>query len=401
MEYGNVLVIGNSGVGKSTLINAVLGKDAARVGSGTSGTTKGLEIYESETLPFRVIDTIGFEPGFLERRKAIRAVKKWSKESVRSKETDDAAKPDKTIHAIWFCVDGTTRKLFPQTIQSLSQATSMWESIPVIVVITKSYSILEREENIQLVYNAFASQKKVSKNLKKVIPVVAETYNLNETAFAAPDGLTELIEATNDLLPEGIKAAERDVSRFKLNRKRAHSHSVVAASAAAGAVVGAVPVPMPDAAILTPLEMTQINALASIYGIERTSDSKKIFDTLVTAGAAGIAAKSAANAIKAIPAINLAASVVNACVAACVVAALGESSRYIFEKIYLGEKSVEDLDWVNKIIDSSFANEFVEKASSIAQSLSSSDGAKSVGAIVAQLVTEFAPTKAVLGKTNE
>ena len=388
MEYGNVLVIGNSGVGKSTLINAVLGKDAARVGSGTSGTTKGLEIYESETLPFRVIDTIGFEPGFLERRKAIRAVKKWSKESVRSKETDDAAKPDKTIHAIWFCVDGTTRKLFPQTIQSLSQATSMWESIPVIVVITKSYSILEREENIQLVYNAFASQKKVSKNLKKVIPVVAETYNLNETAFAAPDGLTELIEATNDLLPEGIKAAERDVSRFKLNRKRAHSHSVVAASAAAGAVVGAVPVPMPDAAILTPLEMTQINALASIYGIERTS-------------AAGIAAKSAANAIKAIPAINLAASVVNACVAACVVAALGESSRYIFEKIYLGEKSVEDLDWVNKIIDSSFANEFVEKASSIAQSLSSSDGAKSVGAIVAQLVTEFAPTKAVLGKTNE
>ena len=388
MEYGNVLVIGNSGVGKSTLINAVLGKDAARVGSGTSGTTKGLEIYESETLPFRVIDTIGFEPGFLERRKAIRAVKKWSKESVRSKETDDAAKPDKTIHAIWFCVDGTTRKLFPQTIQSLSQATSMWESIPVIVVITKSYSILEREENIQLVYNAFASQKKVSKNLKKVIPVVAETYNLNETAFAAPDGLTELIEATNDLLPEGIKAAERDVSRFKLNRKRAHSHSVVAASAAAGAVVGAVPVPMPDAAILTPLEMTQINALASIYGIERTSD-------------AGIAAKSAANAIKAIPAINLAASVVNACVAACVVAALGESSRYIFEKIYLGEKSVEDLDWVNKIIDSSFANEFVEKASSIAQSLSSSDGAKSVGAIVAQLVTEFAPTKAVLGKTNE
>ena len=51
MVKGNVLVIGNSGVGKSTLINAVLGEDSEKkavTGKGIRGTTLDLEIYENE-----------------------------------------------------------------------------------------------------------------------------------------------------------------------------------------------------------------------------------------------------------------------------------------------------------------------------------------------------------------
>ena len=155
MKKGNVLVIGNSGVGKSTLINAVLGDEVAKTSWGESGTTSKLDIYDGE--PFNIIDTIGFEPSLFKSNKAISAVKKWSKRSAKEENND------KQINVIWFCVDGTSRKLFPKAIKDLSKAISMWKSVPIIVVITKSYSVPERNENIELVNNVFNKNKELSK----------------------------------------------------------------------------------------------------------------------------------------------------------------------------------------------------------------------------------------------
>ena len=57
-----------------------------------------------------------------------------------------------------------------------------------------------------MVNNAFAKQKRYAKNLRKVIPVVATTFVLNDSAYAAPEGITDLIDATNELMPEGIRS---------------------------------------------------------------------------------------------------------------------------------------------------------------------------------------------------
>lgn len=373
MERGNVLVIGNSGVGKSTLINAVLGEDCAVTGYGTSGTTDKLTIYESEKVPFRIIDTVGFEPSFIKERKAIGAVKKWSKDSVK------AGKEDTQISVIWFCVEGTSSKLFPKAIKDLSRATSMWPSVPVIVVITKSYSVPERKRNIEMVHNAFATQKRYSKNLKKVIPVVAQTLIINEdnNLYAPPEGITELIDATNELLPEGIKAAETDIATFKLNRKRALAHSIVGVATTSAVVVGAVPIPFSDALILGPVELAEVNALARVYGINKDEDSKKFLNSIVEVGTVGVAAKAAISALKAIPGINIGAAVINAIIAGSIVAALGEGSIYAFEQVYLGKKTVDDIDWVKKIIESKLSTEFIEKVTDALKNVTDETNVKS------------------------
>ena len=386
MERGNVLVIGNSGVGKSTLINSVLGDEKAKTGYGSSGTTDKLEIYESEEVAFRIIDTVGFEPSLVKGWKAINAVKKWSKESAKN------GKEDSEINVIWFCVEGTSSKLFPKTIKDLSKATAMWETVPIVVVITKSYSVPERTQNIEMVSNAFAKQKRYSKNLKHIVPVVASTYTLNNTAFAAPEGITELIDVTNELMPEGIKAGAHDIYNFKLKRKKGLAQSIVALSTTAAVTVAAVPISLADALILSPIEVAQINGLAQLYEINKDEDSKQFLNSIVEVGTVSTAAKAAISALKAVPGINIAASVLNAIIAGAIVAAIGEGCIYAFEKVYTGEKSIEDIDWVKKVMESKLSPQFIENVTAVAEKISKSNNNKDVGKLVNSLLSTI-PTR--------
>lgn len=389
MNFGNVLVIGNSGVGKSTLINAVLGKNVAKTGWGTSGTTGKLDIYESDDVPFRIIDTIGFEPSFIKEHQAINAVKKWSKDSAK------AENEDHQINVIWFCVEGTTSKLFSQTIKNLSRATSMWESVPVIVVITKSYSEPDRKNNIQMVYNAFARQKKFAKNLHSVIPVVAKSFVINDTAIAPPVGITELIDDTNNVMPEGIKAGEADINAFKLKRKRVLAQSVVVASVAAGAVIGAVPIPFADTAILAPLEICEINALASVYGINKDEKSKRLCNSMVEVGTVSVAAKTIISGFKSIPGLNIATGILNAVIAGTIITAIGEGSTYVFEKIYLGEKSIDDIEWIKNIMESKFSNQLIDQVNELFKNgqITNKTKAKDIGKILSKSVSTKSTVK--------
>ena len=388
MERGNVLVIGNSGVGKSTLINSVLGDEKAKTGYGSSGTTDKLEIYESEEIPFRIIDTIGFEPSFIKEHKAINAVKKWSKDGAKK------GKEDSEINVIWFCVEGTTSKLFPKTIKDLSKATAMWKTVPIVVVITKSYSVPERELNIKMVKDAFAMQKRHSKNLKDIVPVVASIYTLNDTAFAAPEGITELIDVTNALMPEGIKAGAHDVYKFKLKRKKALAQSIVIVSTTAAVTVGAVHIRFADALILSPIEVGQINALARLYEIDNSEESKQLIKSIVEVGTVSTAAKAVISALKAIPGINIAERMLNSIIAGAIVAAIGESSIYVFEKVYTGEKSVEDIEWVKKIMEAKLSPQFIDRVITIVEKISKSDNTKDTGKLISSLLSMVFTTKA-------
>ena len=380
MSKGNVLIMGNSGVGKSTLVNAVLGEEKAVTSFGTEGMTKGIKIYESENpeVPFRLIDTQGFEPAKFPHfePETVRMVKKWSKEQAKD------GNPDTDVSMIWFCIDGTAAKLFPDTVKNLLGTVKIWKGTPIIAVITKSYSKPDRVKNIAMINEAF---EKASKTVRPaaIIPVVADAYYLDDVNFAPPEGITDLITKTNELLPEGIRAAASAVADYTLNRKRFLAKGVVSGATAAAAAIGAVPLPLADAAVLGPLEVGLINGIAKIYGIGGQKEQLELLkNTVLEVGTVSTAAKSIVSMIKAIPGIGLGASVVNAVVSGTIVAALGIGSINVFEQIYLGQKSLDDIDWVKKALESELGQTLIEKVMAAIQNLTNSSSATEIATVI-------------------
>ena len=386
-EKGNVLVLGNSGVGKSTLINAVLGERKTKTGYGTVGTTRHLEVFENNDVNFRLIDSVGFEPDLFKRYQAIKAVKDWCKNTAK------AGNENSKINVIWFCVDGTSRKLFNHSIESLARAASVYKTVPVIAVITKSYSKPDRESNIKMVEMAFSGKVGRKLNLKGIIPVVAELYRLDDTAFAPVDGIADLIQLTNDVMPEGLAAAENDIERYKLERTNTFAHTLIGASTVSGVLIGAVPLPSPltDGAILSGIELAEVNSLAKLYGIKKSNQSTALFEKIVEIGTVSAVARATCGAV--LKVIPVAGWIANAAVAGSFVAAIGEGTRYIFEQIKLGRRSVQDIEWAETLLSDKLSGQFVDKARKAFSTLTETSTKDDIIKAIAQMFKNDTPKK--------
>jgi uncharacterized protein (DUF697 family) len=142
--------------------------------------------------------------------------------------------------------------------------------------------------------------------------------------------------------------------------------------------------------ILSPIEVAEINALAQVYGINKNEKSKQFFDSIIEVGTVSAVAKAAISGLKAIPGINLAASVINAIIAGSFVAAIGEGTIYAFEQVYMGKKTVEDIDWVKKVIESKLSKELLEKVKTVAEKISDNTDQKTIGKFI---IDVFGPKK--------
>lgn len=370
MSKSNIIVLGPSGVGKSTLINAVAGDrldsslSSIRPYSGTSE----IEVHDCVEYDIQLVDTVGFEPSAAKQKEAVRMVQKWTKEGVKKK--SDA----KSLDLVWFCVDGTSRRIFSSYIENFVKAVKIWKDIPVIVVITKSYSELERQENIEQIRSEFEKYEK-QVNLKEIIPVVALPYNINDSVIVDSFGLQELMECTLKNLPEGKENRVAIQLHYSLGRKRLWARGTTLASMAAAVGVGLTKVKFPAATILEPIEKKMIDQIASQYEVADDDRVKAIKDKLINSGTVGIIAKKAAQLLRNVPPIRVkgiridVARVANAIVAGSIVAGIGESSRYVFEKLYLKDESADSLDWIDKFLEEEMSNKIIENIKKILANL--------------------------------
>ncbi len=85
---------------------------------------------------------------------------------------------EKLIHAIWFYLDGTVRRIDKEILNYIRDVSRIWEDAPIIVVFTKSYSTSEILENIIMFKDVVEGYRyKDRLHCREIVLVVAKALN--------------------------------------------------------------------------------------------------------------------------------------------------------------------------------------------------------------------------------
>ncbi|NES21175.1 MAG: hypothetical protein F6K41_20160 [Symploca sp. SIO3E6] len=247
----NILIAGNSGDGKSTLANAMLGVALAQTGAGFP-VTKGIQCYECKDKPLTLFDTEGFE--VLDADQTVGAVRELIES--RRKKVDSK----QHIHIVWLCISATSRRLQKVHIELVNLCAQL--QIPIIAVVTKSYLKDDSSE---------AFLKVIANSLPEadgIIPVLAKEMHLGKLRIA-PFGLVQLLDLTLNLIPTACQAALKFSQVADFNRKLEAARKVVnvTAIAAVGLSLPATFIPGGHAGLLIPLEVKMIHQINKALGI--------------------------------------------------------------------------------------------------------------------------------------
>jgi uncharacterized protein (DUF697 family)/GTPase SAR1 family protein len=312
LGHANILITGQTGVGKSTLVNAVFRAELAEEGVGRP-VTQRVQRHDAPGVPVTIFDTPGIELGDAEN-----AVIGDFKRTIAASRRGQAGS---FIHIAWYCIDAGQTRIQGYDIDVVR---ALADEVPVILVLTQCID----EERVGALEQAIAAEQlpiqgTPVRTLAKARQVGGHTIE--------PTGLEGLVQRTEEILPKAVKGAFVNAQGVVISLKAKYARAVVTASAATAGAIGAAPIPVSDAVILMPVQIGMLGGITAVFGIEMSpqTTTRLVVGLVGEGGVTQVGRQMAAGLLKVIPGV----SVVNAGVASALTAALGEAHIQLCSEI--------------------------------------------------------------------
>jgi small GTP-binding protein len=309
----NILIVGCTGVGKSSLINTCFKKKIADTGTGKP-ITQNIFCYSDDNIGINLYDTKGYELGTENHKEFVNEVYKYAVNNKKS--------PENKIHLVWYCIDSSGARILDFDIQIIKALSSA--GIPVAVVLTKADRVSEEDTN---------ALDNELKKIKKDLPVFQTTIYENFQYLE----LDKLCSWSEKNLSKGLKFAFVSSQKVNLGIKKDQARKAILQHTGGAAFVGLSPIPFSDAPLLILNQSGLIARILYIYNLNFLNSHIK--DLLVETGLSTLISKFgiwiSGELLKLLPGIGtVAGNLINASVASSVTSALGFSVSEFCYRIY-------------------------------------------------------------------
>lgn len=251
----NIIVAGKTGVGKSTLLNAIFKEEVAATDIGHP-VTKSSKKYESESIPIRIWDTVGFELDETgnQHKKVITDIRNI----IADKNANDD--PFDKIHCIWYCVNAEAKRF--ELIESKFVTDLYRIGIPFVIVMTQCFS---KKQNDKFQLFIEEQLKKTGGECIPVIQLLALEKEIefdDEVKIVPARGLKELVDFTVNNMPKYLKNSFIAAQKVDQDCKRKASAEVI------------------EKYVKKAIEESAKHKIPIIRIITANSDSKKMINTI-------------------------------------------------------------------------------------------------------------------------
>lgn len=324
----NIVVMGKTGVGKSTLINNLFREKLAQTGAGMP-VTQHLQKITQDGVPLTLYDSKGLELSERVQTEIVSEIFSF---------IDQQQNSDEAIHLVYYAIHAQSNRIEDNEIEIIKR---LAEKVPVIIVLTQS--IGEQAEAFEKVI------KELDLPIAGINRVMAEPFRINKDVTIDRFGLDDLVDDSFKVIPDTYHEAFNNVQQANINRKIKAARNWTIGYIATTFGVGFTPIPFADASALVPLQITMLAHITAIFGVNL--DKATIVSLIAAVGGTGSATyvgrSIVSNAMKAIPGVGtIVGGLISGATAATVTSTLAFS--YIEVLAIMAKLDADDIELTPK-----------------------------------------------------